>query len=1009
MPNRISVVIPCYNDARFLERALRNAWGQTRPPDEVIVVDDGSTDDTAAIAKRHPGVHYIHQANQGSFGARNRGVADSTGSVIAFLDADDLWPVDMLEKSVEVMDRDSSVEIVQGLIQDVEEVEAPPDPSVATLRVISPPYQFVNLGSMLFARSVFARLGAFDTVMTANGDTDWFLRAWENNCRKVLLNQVFLYYLIRPGSVTTSQPPPLSLLPGLLKKHLDRRRANTSQSSALPGLAGYFGGFPDRSQRFPRNEFITVSLPRAGPAVVPRIAIAATDDPAVADHQFRLASVWRQRGRLEQARRSYLKVLELDPGHARARLGLAQALEAMGKAPEAIALLRESLDRLPNEAELHKAFVEAQDRSGGLSAAFDFYRLQQIGAAAGELAADAVICCFVCRNERSRLPYFLRYYREKGVARFLAVDNDSRDGSTAWLLEQPDVDLWQSSLSFNRANFGSAWFELLLRRHGRGRWCVVVDVDELLYYEDCETVGLPEFCRLLAGEQKRALGAVLLEMYSGGTVANTECVPGTDFRAACPWFDRDFFHGRHENAGPHRNQAFLFGGARQRVFGPSDAFCLNKVPLLRYDTDCILAGGQHWTNLPAEQIAAERGCLLHFKFFSDFKRKVGEEVSRKEHYAEALQYRRYEEALQDWEELSLFDPKQSIALRNSRQLIELGIIRGRHGGSTALASRELFVPRIDPVRTSERRPDWSVMITVYDRTEHLERCLRSVLQQAREPADMQIEVVNDAGPPEKSRAIEEIVRRAAGDRVAFFRVAERRGHPFIFNLCIERALGRWVHILHDDDWLAPGFYAAIEDGIRTAPELGAAFCRHVLLDRNGEQKWISDLERKSPGLLDDWLERIGVRCRLAFSSMVVKREAFETLGGFSPSAGSAFDWDMWKRIAVSHPVWFEPRALACCGREGDSLTDQFMLSGKQIADSLRSIALSEEYLPASLARDISARAREHYAGYAIALAEQQLRDRNHQAAFENLRQGLAASCSPSVQRRLVEALTRTKP
>lgn len=88
----VSAVVPCYNGARFLRETLESALAQTHPPLEVIVVDDGSTDDSAAIAASlGPPVRVIRQANQGESVARNRGIDEACGDWLAFLDADDLW------------------------------------------------------------------------------------------------------------------------------------------------------------------------------------------------------------------------------------------------------------------------------------------------------------------------------------------------------------------------------------------------------------------------------------------------------------------------------------------------------------------------------------------------------------------------------------------------------------------------------------------------------------------------------------------------------------------------------------------------------------------------------------------------------------------------------------------------------------------------------------------------------------------------------------------------------
>ena len=141
------------------------------------------------------------------------------------------------------------------------------------------------------------------------------------------------------------------------------------------------------------------------------------------------------------------------------------------------------------------------------------------------------------------------YYRRLGVTKFLVVDNDSSDGTRAWLVRQPDIYVWRSSLSFRKANFGSSWFELLLRRYGVGQWCLIVDADELFYYPECERRTLRSLCSSLEKRGKRAFNAVLLDMYSDKPVRDTLYMPDRSFIEVCPYFDRTFFHRRVEGGG----------------------------------------------------------------------------------------------------------------------------------------------------------------------------------------------------------------------------------------------------------------------------------------------------------------------------------------------------------------------------------------------------------------------------------------------------------------------------
>ena len=98
----VSVIVPCYNGAAFLEEALRSALGQSYPEVEVVVVDDGSTDSSAEIARRFP-VRYIRQENRGLSEARNAGIRESKGSYLVFLDADDRLKRRAIETGLEAL------------------------------------------------------------------------------------------------------------------------------------------------------------------------------------------------------------------------------------------------------------------------------------------------------------------------------------------------------------------------------------------------------------------------------------------------------------------------------------------------------------------------------------------------------------------------------------------------------------------------------------------------------------------------------------------------------------------------------------------------------------------------------------------------------------------------------------------------------------------------------------------------------------------------------------------
>ncbi len=271
---------------------------------------------------------------------------------------------------------------------------------------------------------------------------------------------------------------------------------------------------------------------------------------------------------------------------------------------------------------------------------------------------------------------------------------------------------------------------------------------------------------------------------------------------------------------------------------------------------------------------------------------------------------------------------------------------------------------------------------------------------------MQIEVICDLSNLERQAAIGAEVARVGGGRVGFHPLPERIGHPGIFNLCIDRATGQWVHILHDDDWVEPGFYAALRAGIEARPEVGAAFCQHSIVAQGVEQPtiWHSWVERESAGVIDDWLGRIALECRVQFSAMTVRRAVYEQLGGFCAGARSAFDWEMWTRIAACHPVFYVPEALVSIGRDDTAESSRLLRSGEQVTDALAAIEVAAHHLPAERADRLAAKARDRIAAYALDVARQYLERGDLSAALANLRAAVAGRPSARTLGHLTEVL-----
>ncbi len=175
----VSVIIPVFNGKRFLAEAIQSVLDQSYGPLEVIVVDDGSSDGSAAVARSFPGVRVIEQEHAGPGAARNRAVVASSGEFLAFLDADDVMPADKLERQVGYLNDHPAVGCVLGRQELFGYDRAPP------ALAMSPPMgrhpELLARGSvqplsLVARRSVFDAIGNFSTGF--GEDIDWLCRAW---------------------------------------------------------------------------------------------------------------------------------------------------------------------------------------------------------------------------------------------------------------------------------------------------------------------------------------------------------------------------------------------------------------------------------------------------------------------------------------------------------------------------------------------------------------------------------------------------------------------------------------------------------------------------------------------------------------------------------------------------------------------------------------------------------------------------------------------------------------
>jgi len=143
------------------------------------------------------------------------------------------------------------------------------------------------------------------------------------------------------------------------------------------------------------------------------------------------------------------------------------------------------------------------------------------------------------RNESLRLPYFIKYYKKMGVDRFFIIDNDSTDGTVPFLLSQKNTHVFRTKESYKKAIGGHNWLEILLSKYGKGHWCLVVDVDEILIYSHYEKVSIRDLCNYLDKEGSTALSCLLLDMYANKPIRLAQYNRGDNPLPSFPYFDKN--------------------------------------------------------------------------------------------------------------------------------------------------------------------------------------------------------------------------------------------------------------------------------------------------------------------------------------------------------------------------------------------------------------------------------------------------------------------------------------
>jgi glycosyltransferase involved in cell wall biosynthesis len=236
----LSVIMPVLNGERYIEEALDSVFGQGISPIEMIVVDDGSTDNTASIlSARSEPIKVLTTDRAGPAAAKNEGLRIATGDLIAFLDSDDLWTDGTLSKLLHELHASPEREIVMGRCKYL----VMPDAGDEHLKT-----QFdddslygVTLGAGLYRRSVFDKVGLFNEDLRFSEDVDWLMRVREEKCNLRLVDFVSLIYRRHGNNMTRDKNVRDLGAAKVLKMSLERRRKKGLAGRSMAKMSEHLG------------------------------------------------------------------------------------------------------------------------------------------------------------------------------------------------------------------------------------------------------------------------------------------------------------------------------------------------------------------------------------------------------------------------------------------------------------------------------------------------------------------------------------------------------------------------------------------------------------------------------------------------------------------------------------------------------------------------------------------------------------------------------------------------
>jgi glycosyltransferase involved in cell wall biosynthesis len=308
----------------------------------------------------------------------------------------------------------------------------------------------------------------------------------------------------------------------------------------------------------------------------------------------------------------------------------------------------------------------------------------------------------------------------------------------------------------------------------------------------------------------------------------------------------------------------------------------------------------------------------------------------------------------------------------------------------------MTIPLIQAVNSAGERPLWSVMIPTYrSDIRMLREAISGPLASAVDRTKMQIALVDDASGLNWQNAPWNAFAQECRDLGIEIHLFETNlGLAGNWNRCLNLSRGHFVHLLHQDDRVHSTFYDAISAGFQADAKIGAVFTQHTFIDGEGNRLRSGHLKSPTAGVLDTWLEYVFANLAILCPAIVVRRPVYERLGGFDASYRYCCDREMWQRIAMEYPLWFDPRPLSDYRLHNKNASIDLVRRSYSWLELKRCATEGAKRISPPVRQAAMRSFRRHTLTMAMVAARQATRDRDWLGAFAIVK-GAASIARPS--------------